>query len=227
MRRKLIGRKVIGGFTLLEVLVAIAILSLSLVAILSSQGAAIRTGALARSVSTGTFLARCKMAEVEEAMARDGFNVTGEHGEDECCEGGEQEGFVCSWSVEPVVLPDSLEMGEDPMAAAAPGGLGAEPGAGGLGEADMMSALAGGGGDAMASMALQFSYPVLRPMIEAQVRRATVTVRWRSGLRPASGSGPCEEGEMDCLSVSQYLVAEQGAAAPTEEAPPVEDPPAQ
>lgn len=221
-------RKVIGGFTLLEVLVAIAILSISLVGILSSQGAAIRTGALARNVSTGTFLARCKMAEVEEAMARQGFNVTGEHGEDECCEGGEQEGFICSWSVDPVVLPDSIEMGEDPMAAAAPGGLGAEPGAGGLDDMDVSNALAGaGGGDAIASFALQYSYPILRPMIEAQVRRATVTVRWRNGLTPASGSGPCEPGEMDCLSVSQYLVAEQGAAAPTEDAPPVEDPPPQ
>lgn len=202
-------RKLIGGFTLLEVMVAVAILSLSLVAILSSQGGAIRTGAFARNITTGTFLARCKMAELEERMAREGFSVTAEDGEDECCEDGEQEGFVCSWSVEPVVLPDSMETGTDPLAA--PGGVGSGREVDRLDDADLSNALTGAaGGDAVASFALQFSYPILRPMIEQQVRRATVTVRWQNGLQPPSGRGPCKEGEMDCLSVVQYLVADQG-----------------
>src|SRR5690606_26959648 len=149
--------------------------------------------------------------EIEEKLLREGFNVTGESGEDECCEGGEQEGFVCSWSVDPVVLPDSVETTDDPMdALAAPGGVGAEPGAGSLGsfgEGDIAGALAGAGADgAFGSFALQYTYPFLRPMIEQQVRRATVTVRWRRGLQPVTGSGPCEPGELDCLSVVQYIV---------------------
>lgn len=220
-------RKLVGGFTLLEVLVAVAILSISIVGVLVTQGGAIRTGTLARHTTTGTFLARCKMGEIEEHLLREGFNVTGEHGEDECCEGGEQEGFVCSWSVDPVVLPDSLETAEDPMAAAAaPGGVGADPAAGSLGQDDLTNALAGaGGGDALGSFALQYSYPILRPMIEQQVRRATVAVRWKRGLQPASGSGPCEPGEIDCIDVVQYIVAEQGPAAPDPADPPDTDPP--
>lgn len=200
-------RKVIGGFTLLEVMVAVAILSLSLVAILSSQGGAIRTGAFARHVSTGTFLARCKMGEVEERLMKEGFNLTAEHGEDECCEGGEQEGFVCSWSVEPVVLPEAMESDDDILADDYTSSTDGDS----LDQNDLSNALSGAaGGDAVGSFALQYSWPILRPMIEEQVRRATVTVRWRNGLKDPDGSGPCEEGELDCLSVVQYIVADQG-----------------
>src|SRR5690606_3853502 len=60
----LMRRRVLGGFTLLEVMVAVAILALSLVAIFSSEGGAIRAGARARQMSAATLLARCKMAEV-------------------------------------------------------------------------------------------------------------------------------------------------------------------
>lgn len=213
-------RQLLGGFTLLEVMVAVAILSIAIIGILSSQGGAIRTGTLARQTSIGTFLARCKMAELEEKLLREGFSVTGESGEDECCEDGEQEGFVCSWSVDPVVLPDAIDMGDDADPLAAPGGVGATPEAGQLGslnQDDLTSALAGGGTGGFGSFALQYTYPFLRPMIEQQVRRATVTVRWRNGLREPTETGPCEPGELDCLSVVQYIVAEPGAGAMTSE----------
>lgn len=204
-------RKIIGGFTLLEVMVTVAILSLSLVAILSSQGGAIRTGAFARQVSTGTFLARCKMAEVEERLMKEGFNLTAEHGEDECCEDGEQDGFVCSWSVEPVVLPETMGEDEDILADDYTSSTGGDS----LNQDDLTNALSGAaGGDAVGSFALQYSWPILRPMIEEQVRRATVAVRWRNGLKEPSGRGPCEEGELDCISVVQYIVADQGMAFP-------------
>ena len=35
--------------------------------------------------------------------------------------------------------------------------------------------------DGIASMALGFAYPVLKPSFESQIRRATVTVRWKEG----------------------------------------------
>src|SRR5262249_13241426 len=57
------------GFTLLEVMVAVAILGLGLTAILSAQAGAFASAAHARHVSVATGLARCKMSEVEEHLA--------------------------------------------------------------------------------------------------------------------------------------------------------------
>lgn len=194
-------RPILGAFTLLEVMVAVAILGISLTAIFASQGGAIRAGAQARHMSVATLLARCKMAEVEEQMLRDGFPTVDEEGEDECCEGGEQEGFTCEWRVERVELPDAIEMGEegdgDPL------GLGSDHGADGASGMDLENALGGAaGGDAIGSYAVQFAFPIIRPAIEEQVRRATVTVKWGEGDRERS------------FDVAQYLVADQGTEGP-------------
>lgn len=204
-------RTIFGAFTLLEVMVAVAILGISLTAIFSSEGGAIRAGARARQMTTATLLARCKMAEVEEQMAREGFPAVMDDGEDACCEGGEQEGFSCHWQVEQVMLPDAIEPEGDPLGAMA----GAAGGTGGATGADLENALTGAaGGDAIGAFAVQYAFPILRPMIEQQVRRATVSVRWAEGAGANNRRGPCEEGERSCFTVVQYLVADQGAAVP-------------
>jgi hypothetical protein len=58
--------------------------------------------------------------------------------------------------------------------------------------------IAGQAGD-LAILALQLGFPILKPFLEEQVRRATVTVHWKEG--------PDERG----FDVVQYLVAEQPA----------------
>jgi hypothetical protein len=55
----------------------------------------------------------------------------------------------------------------------------------------------GGGLGGIAAIALSFAYPVLKPSFEGQIRRATVTVRWKEGNL---------EHKFD---VTQYLVADQ------------------
>src|SRR5690606_30539651 len=149
-------RKVLGAFTLLEVMVAVAILALSMTAIFSSEGGAIRAGARARQMTTATLLARCKMAEVEEQMAREGFPAVMADGDDECCEGGEQEGFTCHWQVEQVMLPDAVDMGDDPLAAgagAANGGRNDD----GAAATSIEAAVAGGmSGDVIGTVAMQY-----------------------------------------------------------------------
>ncbi|HEY8428333.1 MAG TPA: prepilin-type N-terminal cleavage/methylation domain-containing protein [Sandaracinaceae bacterium] len=207
-------RKVLGAFTLLEVMVAVAILAVAMTAIFSSEGGAIRAGARARQMTTATLLARCKMAEVEEQMAREGFPAVVAEGDDACCEGGEQEGFTCHWQVEQVMLPDAIGTGaEDPLAAVtAANGSRTDDGAAAV---DIENAVAGGlRGDVIGSIAMQYAYPIIRPMIESQVRRATVSVRWQEGTGTRNARGPCEEGERSCFTVVQYLVADQGAASP-------------
>jgi general secretion pathway protein I len=212
-------RTIIGGFTLLEVMVAVAIMALSLTAIFSSQGGAIRAGARARHLTTATLLARCKMGEVEEQMAREGFPAVMADGDDECCEDGEQEGFRCHWQVEQVMLPDSMSENDNPLGLGLGGeGTGSTPGRSGADAtaSNLEQALTGAaGGDMIGSFALQYTYPILRPMIEQQVRRATVSVRWREGGgRGPELSGPCQEDERTCFTVVQYLVADQGIAVP-------------
>lgn len=206
-----------SGFTLLEVMVAVTILGIALVAIFTSEVGAVRNGARARRLTIATLLARCKMGEIEEVAAREGLPAVSSRGVDECCEGGEVEGFECEWEIERIVLPDEIMLGETEEEGGALDGLlpgaeaaGAAPGGVPLGgaSADMLMAGAmSGGGDPISDMAMQIAFPVLKPAIEEQVRRATVTVRWREGV----GDG----GHVEELEVVQFLVAEQPPAALT------------
>lgn len=199
-------RDEVAGFTLLEVMVAVAILGITLVSIFSSEAGAIRMAGRARLLTTASLLARCKMGEIEEEVMRTGFPAVSSQGSDECCEGGEVEGFECDWEISRVVLPDQMLGGEGegeeggPLAGLLGGGAPGAPAApAGPPTPDQMlsgSMLAGGGG-MISQLAMQFVLPVLKPSIEEQVRRATVTVRWREGT-----------GEQE-FDVVQYLVAEQ------------------
>lgn len=188
------------GFTLLEVMVAIAILSVALVAIFSSQAGAISAANRANRRTVATLLARCKMAEIEETILRDGLPAIEASGEDECCEDAEFEGFRCRWSVDRVVLPDEMGEGEEGAGALDALGLGGggEDGEGGP-TPDSMLAGGMGGGDALSDMAMSFAFPILKTAIEEQVRRADVTVVWREG-----------EAEKE-LRVTQFLVHEPSA----------------
>ena len=53
------------GFTLLEVMVAVAILGLGLTAVLSAMFGSVKGVAHARGISVAVGLARCKMSEIE------------------------------------------------------------------------------------------------------------------------------------------------------------------
>jgi hypothetical protein len=44
----------------------------------------------------------------------------------------------------------------------------------------------GGGGDPIASMVMSFAFPIMKPIIEEQVRRVTITVMWKEGDREQS-----------------------------------------
>lgn len=200
----------VEGFTLLEVMVAVAILGITLVSIFSSEAGAIRMAGRSRLLTTASLLARCKMGEIEEEVMRTGFPAVSSQGSDECCTDGEVEGFECEWEISRVVLPDQFmgaggegEEGGGPLAGLLGGGAGGAGGAPALPTAPptpdqlMSGGMLGGGGNMISQLAMQFVLPVLKPGIEEQVRRATVTVRWREG------TGTQE------FDVVQYLVAEQ------------------
>jgi general secretion pathway protein I len=199
-----------AGFTLLEVMVAVVILAVGLSSLFTSEVGAIRIAQRARTTTIATLLARCKMGEIEEKIAKEGWPATDTDGNDECCEGAEHKGYTCEWKVERIVLPDLPEdaMEKDQAVDQLKEGAGAAAAAGAEGPAgpsavppgadpsDPASAMGiplggldsimsgggdSGGGDPLASLAMSYAFPVMKPIIEEQVRRATVTVRWDEG----------------------------------------------
>lgn len=205
--------RAVAAFTLLEVMLAVAILAMCLTAIFSSEGGAVRMAGRSRRIGVATLLARCKMNEIEEQIAEEGLPAIFDSGSDECCEEGEVDGYECKWEIVPIVLPETMFAPEEGAA----GGGGSGGGGGTLidqlanrngeqGSALDPAAMLAGGGDTggLASMALSYVFPILKPAFEQQIRRATVVVQWREGDSPKE------------LDVTQYLVSQTPITVPTE-----------
>jgi len=188
------------GFTLLEVMIAVAILGLSLTAIFSSEVGAANLAARARRQNVAATLARCKMGEIEQIIAIEGLPAIEKKDIDNCCEHAPVEGFECDWLVERIILPefgaqdsedeDSRDRSDRQLVEAydqvtSQGGT-------------PQQVIAGQAGN-LTMLALQIGFPILKPFLEEQVRRATVSVRWTEGSRELG------------FDVIQYLVAEQPA----------------
>jgi general secretion pathway protein I len=129
------------GFTLLEVLVAVAILGLGLTAILSAQAGSFASAAHARNISVATGLLRCKMSEVEEHLYREGFQDTDETGSGPCCETDEVPNMRCTWHADRPLFPDSKLGDLDLSAGLSLGGSGAPSGA--MGALGLLAGAAG------------------------------------------------------------------------------------
>lgn len=192
------------GFTLLEVLVAVAILGLSLTMILSAQGGAFNAASYARRSSVAVGLVRCRMSEIEVKLQRDGFPALEQVESGPCCAGEEAAPYVCNSRVEAPVFPEpalgdlKLDTGLDLGGAA---GLlsktGGDTGAAatptdvaqklaGAAATDPMAAGAGlaGGLAGLEQMMFGMAYPVLKPVLEASARKVTVQVVWQdSGVQ--------------------------------------------
>lgn len=183
------------GFTLLEVMVAVAILALSLTAIFSSEAGSVRMAHKSRKMGLGALLVRCKMGEIEEQLAVEGLPAVFDSGSDGCCEDGEVEGYTCDWEINPVVLPDSMFGGDEEEEEGGPGRGASSFDPQSTNPTDLLS----GGGDmsGLTGMALQIVYPVLKPYFEGQIRRVTVTVKWKEGSAEKA------------FDVTQFVVADQ------------------
>jgi general secretion pathway protein I len=193
------------AFTLLEVLVAIAILGLGLTVILSSQAGLFSSASRGEHLTAASNLLRCKMSEVELDLIQKGFSLTDENDEGACCD-DESEGYTCSWKIERVELPplpeandteqdggtgsgstgtstgDSMSLGPIGALASISSSQGAT-----LGDkatpASVMEQLGSTGTSGMEGMVMGLVYPSLKPMLEASIRRVTVKVMWKEGER--------------------------------------------
>ncbi len=195
------------GFTLLEVMVAVAILGLGLTAILSAQASAVSATSHARHMSVAVGLVRCKMTEIEEQLALEGLPEVDDEDSGPCCEGDETPNMSCRWSIDRPEFPEpdlgaldldaELDTDTDQLGALstlARSGQGQDVFTPDAGVEDVVSTLAGGGEgdmaaaavggvDAIAAMVMTMVYPDLKAMFEAATRRVTVTLTWTEGAR--------------------------------------------
>jgi len=209
------------GFTLLEVMMAIAILGLGLSVLLGAQTGLFASATRAEHISIATGLARCRMSELELELVQRGFPIIDQENEGDCCMDERSEGYDCAWKVQTVELPEPQEMSEQmdggtsdldpegggPMAALMQLAQGPDKA---TGQAPDLGALAGdltstmGGADGLAAMMMGMVYPSLKPMLEASIRKVIVSVRWREGIRQRT------------LDVTQYVTDPQQAAMESE-----------
>ena len=190
------------GFTLLEVMAAVAILALTLVVLLSVVSNNMRATAHARLLTTGTFLARGKIVALEDHLIEKGFQDLDENEEGTFVE----EGFrVFSWTtaIEKIQLPTDMAQ----TAQQASGALSQKK--------DPMQALTGMVGGLMG----MFIEPV-RIGLEESVRRVTVRVFWNERRRPEQSvevvTYVTDPAKLDlALSLGQGLSGGQGGTSGT------------
>jgi general secretion pathway protein I len=131
------------AFSLLEVMVAVAILGLTLTVILSAQGGLAASNKMAANMGLASTLGRCKMTEMEEKLLKLGYPLIEDLNSGvSCCNDSDDAVFTCDTRVEKVTLPNppdnSLDGGSTmalsalASATAAPGASGGVPSLGGI-----------------------------------------------------------------------------------------------
>ena len=164
-----------SGFTLLEVMVAMAILAGSLALILQSQTHGVLASNRSKLMTTATLLARGKLVALEDKLYEEGFSDIDQDDSGDF----EEEGFGAfrwTWKVEKVELPSTADL---QSAGTASGGASSAAGALGLPGAQGASA---GTIDA-ATQAVLAEFDLIRGVLEGAVRKATLTVLWNEGSR--------------------------------------------
>jgi general secretion pathway protein I len=179
------ARAATRGFTLLEVMVALAVLAGAMMALADLTGTALRNFAYARDLSLATGLARGKMAELTEQLEDAGFRDSDQVEEGTFADQG-QPGM--KWKLE-VRKPDVNLTAEQLLASF----LGSGPDDGGtqqliaklLGPAGSPGAGAGGPSSGMpaglAGGVLQAQLTAFAEELKKAVRRVRLTVSWKDG----------------------------------------------
>ena len=202
-----VGRIAGRGFSLLEVMVAIAILGLVLTVILSAQGGLAASNRSASNMGQAVSLGRCKMTEIEEKLLKLGYpELDAIDPGMPCCEDEKSDIYTCDTRVEKIEMPNfqsGNSLGDGgalvgPGAAAAGGTAGipglvnpagssgglsldVDAGLAGIGSS-LQSQIGGGAGtQGLLSMVMGILYPAIKPMYEASIRRISVTVKWKEG----------------------------------------------
>jgi general secretion pathway protein I len=169
-------RELAAGFTLLEVMIALAILGMALTVLSRSQQNSIRAANRAKWMTVAVMLARYKMVEVEDTLFEEGFSDFEEEEEGDF----EEEGFErysYTLIVDKIELPASMDanalstmMGgdeDDDERDESKGGL-QPPGP----TSGMM---------AVGASMLAKQFEMIRNVLEQSIRRVQLSVQWPEG----------------------------------------------
>jgi type II secretion system protein I len=153
------------GFTLLEVLVAVAILALSLTSLLGSQIESMQATRYARQISAAAFLAEYQLIEIEWEQRQDGWQTNdvsfkGDFGD----QGWPDIDYECL--VDYIELPEYNQMMQAKEQADQ--------------ATDGDDAYTQDAADSTFS-ALGIVWPIIKAAIENSIRRASCTVYWKNG----------------------------------------------
>jgi general secretion pathway protein I len=185
-----------AGFTLLEVMISLAILAVALVAISDLNGGAVAMHAYGRRATEATLLLRSKMLDIEDELQKKGFSDFDDEQHGKFDEEGSPD---YAWSAEilrpdvqldPAQLLGMLGVGGQGGSAQAKSGIGAAASAlaqsmGGAQNA--LQGLQGAGGGAAAMLAgplggvLQGQAKTFIETLKKSVREVRISVSWQDG----------------------------------------------
>jgi general secretion pathway protein I len=173
------------GFSLLEVMVALAVLALALTAVSDVVGGALRNHVRARQLEVATMLARGQLAETEAKYLEEGFRDFDQSESGTFDEQGHPE---VTWKLE--TLKPQLELGPDAVLKALTGieggvagllGLDAKGQGPGSGAAGPITSLGGSPLAGAAVAMIQQQLTGLGEKLKAGVREVRLTVGWKDG----------------------------------------------
>jgi general secretion pathway protein I len=174
------------GFTLLEVMVALALLAAALAAISDLAGAALRNHEAARDLNAAVLLARGELARLEEKYQDQGFKDFDEEESGDFSEEGRPD---LRWKVE--LLRPSPDLGAERILAAL--GMGDDKEAQGSLAARLVASQAARGGPGPAAPAAAVVGQLLRTQLTAfgetlkkSLREMRLTVTWPVGKKTGS-----------------------------------------
>jgi prepilin-type N-terminal cleavage/methylation domain-containing protein len=183
------------GFTLLEVMIGLALLGLGLAVLVKSTAGNIQSARQAHMMGVVTDLSRAKMYEIEEKLMKDGFTDTEQHEDDEPFDDEGWPSIHYSYKIEPVELPSLAQLQDLGKASAAGSGSGA--GSDGESPANSfansalggaMSSIFGGGGTGSASpdvgaaagaSFVEGQYTMFQQILKESIRKVSLTVTWQ------------------------------------------------
>lgn len=171
------SRRRARGFTLLEIMIAMALLVVALAALMGHEAVAIQMSHYSNRVSQAALLAQGKLLDIENTLKRDGMETF------DSCERGDfrAEGFrdfrweACSFKLE---LPDGASEQLNEQLLSMLGGLGMPGMGGGSGDAasQRLEKMAGQMGMALGAL------PTFIGQLEDKVRKVRLTVTWNDAV---------------------------------------------
>jgi general secretion pathway protein I len=181
------------GFTLMEVMVALALLGLGLVVLIKSAAGNINAAEQSHMMGIATDLARGKMYDIEEQLLKDGFTDTDQSQTE--AKPFDEEGWpniFYSYKVEQVEMPDFDQltaMAQGQLGSGSAVGSGSGVGSDALGGFQnsalggmlgMFGGAQGGITGAQGASLIQSQYSMFQEILKASVRKVTLTVTWKA-----------------------------------------------